>query len=187
MIHPAISALIADTNVETQGLVTETLQRVSTPLLTRMVERSVRICTLAKGETFSARSPWVHEFADQVDTWPHPPAGLFVLAEATVYLRVVSRMTTAHELGHAIDFALGDNGYMSNYHPGVRRAFARATRWLTPYAATRIDEYVAESFRAFLECNDLASPWPAVTRKRLADIDPAMYEIVAHIFETGTV
>ncbi len=187
MIHPAISALIADTNAETQGLVTETLQRVGAPLLTRMAERGIRICTLAEGEPFSARSPWVGEFAPQLDTWPHPPAGLFVVAEATVYLRVVSSMTTAHELGHAMDFALGDNGYMSNHHPGIRRAFAQATRWLTPYAATRIDEYVAEAFRAYIECNDLASPWPRVTRQRLADIDPAMYEIIAHIFEEGTV
>jgi hypothetical protein len=42
-----------------------------------------------------------------VDHWPVPPAGLFVTFESTVYLRSVSRMTIAHELMHAYDYARG--------------------------------------------------------------------------------
>jgi hypothetical protein len=62
--------------------------------------------------------------------------------------------------------------------------FAKAKAFVTPYAATGLDEYFAESLRAYVEANDAGSPWPRATRERLRRIDPAMYDYVDGIFAT---
>ena len=92
-------------------------------------------------------------------------------------------MTVAHEVAHAIDYALGGGVYRSGFDPKIRPAFAGARAFVTPYAACALDEYFAESVRAYVGIfNDAASPWPAATRDRLRACDPAMHEIVAEIF-----
>ena len=101
-----------------------------------------------------------------------PPAGLFVVEERTVYLRSTSPMTVAHEFAHALDCALGGGVYLSGVDPRVRRAFRDARAFVTPYAASALDEYFAECLRAWVEANDARSPWPRATRARLREIDP---------------
>jgi hypothetical protein len=59
-----------------------------------------------------------------------------------------------------------------------RKAFKNAHRFVTPYAASGLDEYAAEGFRAYISANDSRSPWPAVTRRRLREIDPALHDIL---------
>ena len=113
-----------------------------------------------------------------------PPAGLFVVEERTVYLRSTSAMTVAHEFGHALDCALGDGVYRSGYDPQIRAAFAGASAFVTPYAATGLDEYFAESLRAYVGANDGASPWPKATRARLHCIDRPMHDYLQSLFET---
>ena len=49
-------------------------------------------------------------------------------------------------------------------------------------ASTGIDEYFAESVRAYVEANDAASFWPRATRERLRRIDPGMFSYVEHLF-----
>jgi hypothetical protein len=93
-------------------------------------------------------------------------------------------MTVAHEFAHGLDCALGGGVYRSGYDPEIRRAFARARAFVTPYAATGLDEYFAECVRAYVEVNDATSPWPAATRARLAAIDARMYGYVDAIFRT---
>ena len=91
-------------------------------------------------------------------------------------------MTVAHEFAHGLDCALGGGVYRSGYDPAVRRAFASAREFVTPYAATGIDEYFAESMRAYVEVNDARSPWPKATRARLLAVDAPMRAFLDEVF-----
>ena len=141
-----------------------------------------RIVALRAAERFGDRSDALRRLGAGVDRWPIPPAGLFVVEERTIYLRSTSPMTVAHEFAHALDCALGGGVYLSSVDPRIRRAFDGATAFVTPYAASGIDEYFAEALRAWVECNDPQSLWPRATRARLRSIDPRMAAIVAALF-----
>lgn len=91
-------------------------------------------------------------------------------------------MTVAHEFGHGLDCALGGGIYRSGIDTRIREAYANARTFVTPYAATALDEYFAECLRAYVEVNDPASVWPPATRSRLRRVDPLMHEYVDHIF-----
>jgi hypothetical protein len=144
--------------------------------------RRIRIVALAKRQRFCDASASLRRLGIDVDAWPVPPAGLFVVEERCVYLRSATPMTVAHEFAHGLDCALGDGVYRSGYDLAVRRAFARARDFVTPYAATGLDEYFAESVRAYVEVNDARSPWPKATRARLAEVDAAMFAFVERLF-----
>jgi hypothetical protein len=143
---------------------------------------SIRVVPLARGDRYDARSPALRRLGVDVDAWPAPPAGLFVVEERTVYLRSHSAMTVAHEFGHALDCALGAGVYRSSIDPVLRSLFTNARSFVTPYAATGLDEYFAENMRAFVEINDAASFWPRVSRERLRQIDPEMHRYLERLF-----
>jgi hypothetical protein len=145
-------------------------------------KRDIKIVALAKRQRYRDASPSLRRLGVDVDTWPVPPAGLFVVEERSIYLRSATPMTVAHEFSHGLDCALGGGVYRSSYDLAVRRAFARARDFVTPYAATGLDEYFAESMRAYVEVNDTRSPWPKATRKRLRDLDPAMNAFMECLF-----
>jgi hypothetical protein len=147
------------------------------------VRRGIRILLLRPGELYREASPALGRLGIDVDAWPAPPAGLFVVEERALYLRSRSPMTVAHEFGHALDCALGGGVYRSGIDPQVRALFANANAFVTPYAATGVDEYFAESLRAYVEANDSASPWPRATRARLRHIDPGMHDYIEMLFE----
>jgi hypothetical protein len=152
-------------------------------LLERLVAAECRIRPLNAGERYCDTSPAVRRLGFDVDTWPTPPAGLFVVEERTVYLRSRSAMAIGHEVGHAIDCALGGGVYLSGLDPRIRAAYQCAQTFVTPYAASALDEYFAEAIRAYADrFNDPCSPWPPATRKRLRQCDPTMFAIVAEIF-----
>lgn len=132
--------------------------------------------------TYRAASRALRRLSAGVDDWPVPPAGLFVVEERTVYLRSLSPMTVCHEAAHALDCALGGGVYLSGVDPQIRAAFAKAHGFVTPYAASGLDEFFAESVRAYVEANDARSPWPAATRERLRRVDPRMFVIVCETF-----
>ena len=162
----------------------ETVLRRFGPGARALAERAgIRVTVLAAGERFGERSPVLRRIVAGVDAWPIPPAGLFVVEERTIYLRSTSPMTIAHEFAHALDCALGGGVYLSGVDPRIHRAFANATAFVTPYAASACDEYFAECVRAHVEVNDPHSLWPRATRERLQAIDPRMAAIVASIFE----
>jgi hypothetical protein len=144
--------------------------------------RGIRIVPLTPRRRYHEASGALRRLGVDVDGWPVPPAGLFVVEERTVYLRSVSPMTVAHEFGHALDCALGGGIYRSGHDPAIRGAFAAARDFVTPYAATGVDEYFAECLRAYVEVNDPGSPWPPATRERLRGIDPAMHGLLARLF-----
>ena len=165
-----------------EATVVETLLRFGPGALTYAVRSRIRIVLLRGGERYREASCALARLGIDVDAWPAPPAGLFVVEERTLYLRSRSPMTVAHEFGHALDCALGGGVYRSGIDPAVRALFASATAFITPYAATGVDEYFAESLRAYVEANDPSSPWPRATRARLRHRDPGMYEFVEKLF-----
>ena len=178
-----VSALLGDANEDDRATIAPHLGAYPAPLLERLVTAECRIRPLDAGERFRDASPALRRLGVDVDAWPAPPAGLFVVEERTVYLRSRSPMTIGHEVAHAIDCALGDGVYRSGVDPRIRAAFSAARRFVTNYAACSCDEYMAESLRAFADVfNDACSPWPPATRKRLRECDPTMFEIVAEIF-----
>ncbi len=158
------------------------LDRFGRGALRVAADAGVRLVHLRPRERYRDRSRALRRLASGVDDWPVPPAGLFVVEERSVYLRSTSPMTVAHEFAHALDCALGGGVYLSGVDPRVRRAFRDARAFVTPYAASGLDEYFAESARAWVEANDARSPWPRATRERLRAIDPRMAAIVESIF-----
>ena len=163
--------------------VIETLLRFGRGALAYALRSRIRIVLLRRGELYREASHALARLGIDVDAWPAPPAGLFVVEERTLYLRSRSPMTVAHEFGHALDCALGGGVYRSGIDPQIRALFANAAGFVTPYAATGVDEYFAESLRAYVEANDPASPWPRATRARLRHGDPGMHEFIELLFE----
>jgi hypothetical protein len=159
-----------------------TLLRFGRGALAYALRSRVRVKLLRRGELYREASRALARLGIDVDAWPAPPAGLFVVEERSLYLRSRSPMTVAHEFGHALDCALGGGVYRSGIDPQVRALFANASSFVTPYAATGVDEYFAESLRAYVEANDDASPWPRATRARLRHSDPGMHEFIELLF-----
>ena len=83
---------------------------------------------LRPGEPYRAASAALARLGIDVDAWPAPPAGLFVVEERTLYLRSRGAMTVAHEFGHALDCALGGGVYRSGVDPRVRACSQKPKR-----------------------------------------------------------
>lgn len=163
--------------------VEETLRLFPKHLLDLAESKRISVRLLKWGEHYAQASGELSRLQIDVDAWPAPPAGLFVVSERTVYLRSRSAMTVAHEFGHALDCALGDGVYLSSIEPAIRAAFSGARSFVTPYAATGVDEYFAEGMRAVAQANDPAADWPRATRESLYTKDPVLFEILSKIWE----
>ncbi len=184
-MHDCVSlatALIRHDRRFSVASIVQTLRRYGTYALRFALDRGISVAPLRRGERYASASPALARLGIDVDLWPAPPAGLFVVEERTIYLRSRSAMTIAHEFGHALDCALGGGVYHSGIDPKLRNLFTNATSFVTPYAATGIDEYFAEGLRAFVEINDVASHWPRATKARLRKVDPELYEYVDRLF-----
>src|SRR5579884_2148531 len=164
-VRDAAAALI-DEGSCSKTAITRTLRKFGNAALRYALQRGIRIVPLIRGERYQQRSGALRRLGVDVDAWPAPPAGLFVVEERTVYLRSHSPMTVAHEFGHALDCALGDGVYRSSIDPQLRTLFA-------------------EGVRAYVQINDPASFWPRATRERLRRIDPGMYGYVEQLFQTA--
>ncbi len=162
--------------------IARTLARFGAPALTYASRHGVRVVPLLRNQRYAQASAALQRLGVDVDSWPAPPAGLFVVEERCMYLRSRSTMTVAHEFGHALDCALGGGVYRSSVDPALRRLFADARAFVTPYAATGLDEYFAESLRAYVEANDPQSFWPRATRERLRRVDAPMFGYVERLF-----
>jgi len=174
--------LVAAPDAACRRAVTTTLRRFGSGALRFARSAGIRVQVLAEGERYRDLSPALRRLGIDVDAWPAPPAGLFVVEERRVYLRSLGAMTVAHEFGHALDCALGGGTYRSAVDPAIRRAYSRARAFVTPYAASGIDEYFAEAMRAHIGANDPVSPWPEATRERLRAVDPEMAKIIGQLF-----
>jgi hypothetical protein len=152
-------------------------QYVPPYVLSFLSDEGTKIVPLPEGVTYARASTAIRRLSLGVDGRPVPPAGLFVVEERTVYLRNVSSITVVHELGHALDCVLGGGVYRSSVDPTIRRAFESSTQFVTPYAASGLDEFFAEAWRAYLGANDPHSLWPTVTRARLEACAPTMVAV----------
>lgn len=162
--------------------IADVLDKYPEHLIKTMVDAGTKIRPLRSRERFHAASAEMRRRGVNVDVWPVPPAGLFVVNERTLYLRSVTPMTICHELGHALDAALGGGIYHSSSNRAIRAAFREARRYVTPYAVAGIDEYWAEGQRAFLGVNDPGSPWGIATPQLLREYDPNLYAIIEAVF-----
>lgn len=179
------AVLIDDSGHERAASIIRTLNRFGSGAIAFAHRARIRVVPLARAERYDHRSAALRRLGVDVDAWPAPPAGLFVVEERTMYLRSHSPMTVAHEFGHALDCALGEGVYRSSTDPVLRKLFTDARAYVTPYAATGADEYFAEALRAYVEANDPASFWPRATRARLRRVDPELHAYVAELFASG--
>jgi len=187
-VHARISplaALLPHAHPSARASVGRTLRLFGAPALDFAAKAGIRVIPLRRSQRYADASNALRRLGAAVDDWPAPPAGLFVVEERAVYLRSRSPMTVAHEFGHALDCALGGGVYRSTTEPAVRSLFEAARDFVTPYAATAIDEYFAEALRAYVEANDAASCWPKATRARLRLVDPHLYDFVMNLFSSG--
>jgi hypothetical protein len=96
-------------------------------------------------------------------------------------------MTAAHEFAHALDASLAERkkSYYSFESEELRYYFATATGYVNEYAASGLDEYFAESVRAYVEVNDPACAWLPLTRQDLFLRDPRMFGLIERLFASG--
>ncbi len=175
--------IITAPNENAHHLARRVLRRFGSDALALMAKRGIRIVMLRRGQRFVDHSPTLRELSPHIDDWPHPPAGLFVVAERTAYIRRFSEMALAHEAAHALDLALGDENYHSSNDAELRALFFSAPKFVTPYAATAPDEWLAETLRAYREAgNDRACPWPRATRERLQSVHPEASMYMERLF-----
>jgi hypothetical protein len=156
-------------------------------------DNGTKVHILGRSQQFSEVSPILKQYAG--DPRVESAAGLFVPAEGVVYLKAStanSKVTVIHELGHALDAALGGGKqYFSFKDSGILREFAEAKKkgrdgFVTPYAGTGLDEFFAESVRAYCEVNDpnFTGPnWPKVSREILKEKNPHMHDVLKKVFE----
>ena len=158
------------------------------PALRLAVAGGVRIALVPEGRAFAHYSDAVARLVPGIDAWPSPPAGLFVVEERRVLLRGrAMAMTAAHEFAHALDALLARKArsYHSYEDAALRDCFARASGFVNEYAASSLDEYFAESVRAYVEVNDARCMWLPLTRCRLQQRDPALFSIIEQLFAGG--
>ena len=147
------------------------------------VMATTQIKPLSIGQRYADASPMLREMGGNVDAWPVAPAGLFVVPERTIYVRTMTPMTLVHEFGHALDCALGGGVYRSGYDAGVQKAFRAARAFVTPYAAVSVDEYFAESVRAYVGVNDGRVFVAAMCRVSSSlRSDPMMHDCIEALF-----
>jgi len=178
----AAAAFITALDSRATRTIESTLARFGSGAVRFAQDAGIRIVSLAETGLYSEASPALRRLGAGVDSWPAPPAGLFVVEERTIYLRICSPMTIAHEFGHALDCALGGGVYRSTSDTQIRAAFAAATAFVTPYAASSVDEYFAEALRAWVGVNDVRSLWPRATRERLRAVDPTIAAYIKELF-----
>jgi hypothetical protein len=94
-----ISAIIPDVTTDVRSHIAEVLGKFSEAILRRVAEAQTVVRPLKNGERYNEASPALQRLGVDVDAWPAPPAGLFVVEERAVYLRSCSPMTISHELG----------------------------------------------------------------------------------------
>lgn len=155
--------------------------------LAAAVAGGVRIAVVPDRERYAEFSHAVARLVPGIDDWSAPPSGLFVVEERRVLLRArAMTMTVAHEFAHALDAVLAKKprSYFSYESRELRHCFATTAGFVNEYAASALDEYFAESVRAYLEVNDAHCVWLPLTRFELKARDPKMFSLIEKLFES---
>jgi len=156
--------------------------------LAAAVAGGVRIAIVPERKRYAEFSRAVARLVPGIDDWSAPPSGLFVVEEKRILLRDrAMTMTVAHEFAHALDAVLAKKprSYFSYESEELRRCFATTAGFVNEYAASALDEYFAESVRAYLEVNDSHCAWLPLTRFELKGRDPKMFALIEKLFESG--
>jgi hypothetical protein len=167
------------------GRVVKVLASFGGHALAAAVKAGIKMTVVPDGRGFSEFSAAVARLVPGVDGWSAPPSGLFVVEERRVLLRSRAlSMTAAHEFAHALDAVLArrPRSYYSYESEELRFYFSTATGFVNEYAASGLDEYFAESVRAYLEINDSRCAWLPLTRQDLFLRDPRMFALVERLF-----
>jgi len=152
--------------------------------LTAAVAGGVRIAVVPEQKRYAEFSRAVARLVPGIDDWSAPPSGLFVVEERRVLLRDrAMTMTVAHEFAHALDAVLASKprSYFSYESEELRHCFATTAGFVNEYAASALDEYFAESLRAYLEVNDSRCAWLPLTRFELQARDPKMFALIENL------
>jgi hypothetical protein len=184
-VRAAVSEMLHDT---APTMLVHALAPYGELALTQAVAAGVSIALVPEGQAFASFSSSVARCAPAIDEWPSPPSGLFVVDERRILLRARSlRMTAAHEFAHALDALLAckKRSYFSYESEELRYYFATATGFVNEYAASSLDEYFAESVRAYVEVNDERCAWLPLTRQDLYLRDPRMFALIERLFKSG--
>ena len=155
--------------------------------LAAAVAGGVHISIVPERKRYSEVSRAVARLVPGIDDWSAPPSGLFVVEEKRILLRDRAlTMTVAHEFAHALDAVLAkkSRSYFSYESDELRRCFATTAGFVNEYAASALDEYFAESVRAYLEVNDSHCAWLPLTRFELKTRDPKMFDLVERTLAT---
>jgi hypothetical protein len=153
--------------------------------LAAVVAGGVCIAIVPERERYAEFSRVVARLVPGIDDWSAPPSGLFVVEEKRILLRDRAlTMTVAHEFAHALDAVLArkPRSYFSYESEELRRCFATTAGFVNEYAASALDEYFAESVRAYLEVNDSHCAWLPLTRFELKARDPKMFALIEKLF-----
>lgn len=156
--------------------------------LVAAAEGAFTIAIVPEGQAFTSFSSSVARCAPGIDSWAAPPSGLFVVEERRILLRRHAlRMTAAHEFAHALDALLANRprSYFSYESEELRYYFATSTGFVNEYAASSLDEYFAESLRAYVEINDERCAWLPLTRQDLYLRDPRMFALIERLFRSS--
>jgi hypothetical protein len=184
----ARAALETMMHVAPPAALVSALEAYGETALMAAADGGVTIALVPEGQPFSGFSSSVARCAPAIDEWASPPSGLFVVDERKILLRARSlRMTAAHEFAHALDALLArkKRSYFSYESEELRYYFATATGWVNEYAASSLDEYFAESVRAYVEVNDERCAWLPLTRQDLYLRDPRMFALIERLFKSN--
>jgi hypothetical protein len=183
--HEALTALMRQSPPES---LEDALAAYGEAALTAAARGGISIAIVPEGQPFASFSSSVARCAPGIDEWSAPPSGLFVVEERRILLRQHAlRMTAAHEFAHALDALLArkKRSYFSYESEELRYYFATATGFVNEYAASSLDEYFAESMRAYVEVNDEHCAWLPLTRQDLYLRDPRMFALIERLFRSG--
>jgi len=156
--------------------------------LSAAVSGGVRIDVVPEKKRYAEFSRAVARLVPGIDDWSAPPSGLFVVEEKRILLRNrAMTMTVAHEFAHALDSVLAKKprSYFSYESDELRHCFATTSGFVNEYAASGLDEYFAESLRAYLEVNDSRCAWLPLTRFELKARDPKMFALIEKVIGSG--
>ena len=106
-VIPPCGDLICGGSKAVVAAIAASLVRFGEPALSFALGHGIRIVPLTAAQRYRDASVSLRRLGVDVDAWPVPPAGLFVVEERTVYLRSATPMTIAHEFAHGLDWALG--------------------------------------------------------------------------------
>ncbi len=117
-------------------------------------------------------------------------AGMFVLKDNAIYIKVPTVVVLTHEFAHALDYSMRPEGstWYSKDNPIIQACYLDALSrgpggFITTYASTNIMEFWAECVRAFVRA-DIPTRYKTrkVTPELLKEYHPEMYAHIEGVF-----